>query len=71
MEYLDKTGLKTFLAQLKGIFGLKTTVDIARSALDTYILNVDYTELEFNTDYIVGDASSELGYFVLGESILG
>ena len=73
MQYLDKNGLKTFLNQLKETFGLKSTIDIARNALDTYVLNIDYTQLEFDTDFIVsgGASSSVLVVGQLGVMILG
>ncbi len=69
MEYLDKKGIKTFLDQLKKQFGLKSVVDTARSALDNYILNMNYSPLEFDTDFIIGEATTSSA--VVGEAMVG
>ena len=73
MPYLDKAGLKTFLAQSKEIFGLKSSTDTVRDAIDVYILNFDYTALEFDTDWIIsGEATSAtLGVGKIGMMLLG
>lgn len=73
MAYLDKHGLLTFLNQLKNTFGLKIKITAAREAIDTYILNIDYADLEFNTEFIVSGAatSATLGAATLGAMVLG
>lgn len=72
-QFLDKAGLATFLAQLKGLFATKEAVTELKTNTDPYILDIDYSVLEFNTDLIVsGEASSAmLGVGQLGTMILG
>lgn len=73
MKVTTLNNLKEFLTLMKTEFGAKELSDKHRNALDTYILNVDYTALEFNTDLIVsgGATSSVLGVGQLGIMILG
>lgn len=73
VKYLSKDELSYFLKKLKETFGIKSTVDTARSALDTYILNIDYSALEFNTGLIVSGSatSATLGTATLGTMVLG
>lgn len=73
MKYLDKNGLITLLNQSKGSFGQKTIIETARNAFDNYILNIDYTILEFNTSNIVTESTSSavLGSATLGQMVLG
>lgn len=52
-QFLDLTGLATFLAQLKNLFATQEDVAEVESDTNTYILNVDYSELEFDTSEIV------------------
>lgn len=66
--------LKEFLTQGKSTWGLKSMATNHRTALDTYILNIDYeSNLAFDTDLIVtgGASSAVLGVGVLGTMILG
>lgn len=66
--------LKEFLTQGKSAWGLKSMATSHRTALDTYILNIDYeSNLAFDTDLIVtgGASSAVLGVGVLGTMILG
>lgn len=73
MKVATLNNLKEFLGLMETEFGLKELSDIHRNALDTYVLNVDYTALEFDTDLIVsgGVSSSILGVGQLGVMILG
>lgn len=75
MKVVTLNNLKEFLSLMKGVFGTKELAVKHRDALDTYILNIDYTALEFDTDLIVsGGASSgvlsvgQLGTMILGSS---
>lgn len=72
-QFLNKTGLSTFLTQLNGLFATKGAVTEVKTATDPYIFDIDYTVLEFNTDQIVsGEASTAmLGTGQLGTMILG
>lgn len=66
--------LKEFLTLAKSVFGLKSLATKHRTALDSYILNIDYeNELAFDTDLIVsgGASSATLGVGQLGTMILG
>lgn len=52
-QFLDLTGLNTFLNQLRELFATKATVDDIENDTNTYILSVDYSILEFDTSEIV------------------
>ena len=55
-QFLDKAGLTTFLAQLKGIFATPAEVTAVTDATDTYILNIDYeSTLAFDTTEIISE----------------
>ena len=73
MKVATLDNLKEFLGLMETEFGMKELSDEHRNALDTYILNVDYTQLEFDTDLIVsgGASSSILGVGQLGVMVLG
>lgn len=51
--FLDLTGLNTFLNQLKELFATQASVDNVEQDTNTYVLNVDYAALEFDTSEIV------------------
>lgn len=60
-QFLDKTGLATFLGQLKGLFATKDAVSEVKENTDPYIFDIDYTVLEFNTSQIVsGNGTSAM-----------
>ena len=53
-QFLDKAGLATFLAQIKGIFATPDDVTAVTDATDAYILNIDYeSTLAFDTKEII------------------
>ena len=52
-QFLDLTGLSTFFTQLKGLFATKEDVIEVKTKTDSYIFDIDYTILEFNTNLIV------------------
>ena len=58
-EYLDFKGLKTFVNQVKTIFATKKDADTLTATSDPYILNVDYSALEFDTSTIIKADSGE------------
>lgn len=69
MQFLDKTGLGTFLAQLKKILGLKKTLDENTVIRQQYLLEIDYENtLAFNTGWIVGDNNPYVGNARVGET---
>lgn len=71
MQFLDKQGLGTFLAQLKNIFGYKSSLDENMEIRRQYLLEIDYDEaLAFNTSWIVGDNNPYVGYAVVGSTYL-
>lgn len=71
MQYLDITGLSTFLTQLKNIFGYKSTLDENMEIRRQYLLEVDYDEeLAFDTTWIVGDNNPYVGCAVVGSTYL-
>lgn len=61
------------LSLMAAVFGSKELAAKHRNALDTYVLNVNYDELKFNTDQIVSGSatSATLGSATLGSMILG
>lgn len=74
-QFLDKDGLVTFVTQLKDLFATKASVAEVKESTDPYILDIDYTVLQFNTNQIVSGSSSsamigtgQLGTMVLGSS---
>lgn len=73
MKVATLNNLKEFLTLMKTEFGKKELSDKHRNALDIYILNVDYTALEFDTDLIVsgGASSGALSVGQLGVMVLG
>lgn len=55
-QFLDLTGLATFLAQLNGLFATKNAVAEVEANTDGYILNIDYDKtLAFNTSEIISE----------------
>ncbi len=69
MTFLDKKGLKTFLAQLKNIFGYKSTLDESMEARRVNLLEIDYENtLAFDTTWIVGDNSPYVGSAIVGQT---
>jgi len=69
MQFLDKKGLSTFLAQLKNIFGNKTTLDQCTETRATYLLNIDYEhDLAFDVKQIIFDNSPYVGSAVVGST---
>lgn len=69
MQFLDKHGLSTFLAQLKNIFGYKSALDENMKIRQQYLLEIDYENtLAFDTSFIVGDNNPYVGYAVVGST---
>lgn len=52
-KFLDITGLTTFLSQLKEKFATISEVSQVEEDTETYVLNVDYSQIEFDTSEIV------------------
>lgn len=52
-QFLDLTGLSTFLTQLKELFATKGALLEVKERTDPYILDIDYTVLEFDTAMII------------------
>lgn len=69
MNFLDKKGLSTFLAQLKNIFGYKSKLDNSMDIRRQYLLEIDYEkELAFDTSMIIGDNAPYVGSAVVGQT---
>lgn len=69
MQFLDKTGLGTFLTQLKKILGLKSTLDTNTEIRRQYLLEIDYENiLAFDTDWIVGDNAPYVDTAIVGQT---
>lgn len=55
-QFLNKTGLSTFLTQLNGLFATKGDVAQVEADTDIYILNIDYENtLAFDTTEIISE----------------
>lgn len=54
-QFLDLTGLSTFLAQLDELFATKKDVADVKKNTDPYIFDIDYTVLEFDTNLIINE----------------
>lgn len=52
-QIVDLAGLTTFVGQLKEVFATKEYMSDVEQNTNTYILNVDYTDLEFDTSEVV------------------
>ena len=69
MQFLDKHGLGTFLAQLKNIFGYKSALDKNMEIRRQQLLEIDYEkELAFDTAWIIGDNAPYVGSAVVGQT---
>ena len=73
-QFLDLTGLNTFLTQLKKLFATKEAVQEVKESTDPYIFEIDYSMLQFNTDLIItGDSSSpiidvgQVGFMIISD----
>jgi hypothetical protein len=51
-QFLNKNGLETFFTKLTEIFATKNAVSEVKENTDPYILEIDYTVLEFNVDQL-------------------
>ena len=73
--FLDFHGLSTFFDQLKNLFATKSSVNEVKVNTDPFILDIDYSELEFNKELIISGTASQssamLGSAVLGQMVLG
>jgi hypothetical protein len=52
-QFVDIVGLRTFFARLKDAFATQEDVASVEIYTNTYILDVDYSVLEFDTSEIV------------------
>ena len=70
MQFLDKKGLSTFLAQLKNIFGYKSILDETMKIRQRYLLQIEYEkELAFDTTWIVPSNNSPyVGIAIVGHT---
>ena len=53
MKLATLNTLSTFLANCKALFASQTEVAENDSDINTYVLNVDYSQIEFDTSEIV------------------
>lgn len=59
-QFLDKTGLSTFLTQLKELFATPEAVAKVEADTDAYILNIDYdSTLAFDTTEIITESEGD------------
>jgi hypothetical protein len=53
MKVVTLERLKEFLMACKALFASQTEVSQNDTDIDTYVLNIDYTQIEFDTTEIV------------------
>ncbi len=58
-QFLDTTGLATFYTQLKGLFATKNAVSEVKTNTDDYVLNIDYSQIAFDTTEIVTEEGEQ------------
>ena len=73
IKYLSSNGLSYVSSKLQSTFGLKEASAALQDTFDTYVLNFDYTPIEFDTSLIISGkaTASVLGIGQLGIMILG
>lgn len=73
-KYVSLNNMSTYTDNLKNNFATKESVLNIEQNMDTYVLNIDYSILEFDTSSIVSSYSSaiigegQLGAIILGSS---
>ena len=73
MALINLGNLDTFLSEAKKAYGDIAVTELAKSALDEYIITIDYDLLKFDTGVTLtgGSASGVLGIGQLGLMVLG
>lgn len=66
-KFLNKINLKTLLEKLKTIFATKVAIKNLNNATKAYMTEVDYSQIAFNTELIVGEA----GQPYVGQATVG
>ena len=74
MRFLNKEGLSELLNLLKNIFATKKSVINCNEMTHPFMLDIDYSLLEFDTDLIISNGSSstinvgQVGYMIIAKS---
>jgi hypothetical protein len=58
-KFLNITGLSTLITQLKGLFATKTAVESVEQDTNMYIVDIDYSQLEFDKDEIITEEGAQ------------
>lgn len=58
VKLIDGRGIVTFIKELKNIFATEADVTSFKAATDNYILDIDYSLLEFDTNSLVSEDAS-------------
>lgn len=56
-NFLNLNGLATFLNKLRETFATEVEVQQVENDTDTYVLNVDYSQLQFDTTEIIKEGA--------------
>ena len=54
-QFLNINGLTTFLNKLIEIFATEAEVQQVENDTDTYVLNIDYSQIQFDTSQIISN----------------
>lgn len=68
-KYMSLNGMSTYTENLKNTFATKESVSVIEEDMDTYVLDVNYSILEFNTDVLI--TTSMVGESYIGTMVLG
>jgi hypothetical protein len=71
MKFVNLAGVKKLLSKIKEVFVPVEQVDLFEQNTSTYVLDVDYSKLEFDTSLIIGEgAPAVVGLAIVGQTTL-
>lgn len=71
MKFVNLSGVKALFKKIKETFTTKEKVSEFEYNTETYVLNVDYSLLEFNTTLVIGSTSAPMvGSAIVGQTYL-
>lgn len=71
MQFVNLSGVKALLKKIKETFTTKDEVSMFDYNTETYVRNIDYSLLEFDTNLIIGSTSAPMvGSAIVGQTYL-
>lgn len=71
MKFVDLSGVKALLKKIKETFTSTDEVSIFDYNTETYVRNIDYSLLEFDTTLIIGNTNAPIvGSAIVGQTYL-